>query len=189
MGIRCFVALELPDDLKRNIHDQTTELRATSRAVKWVSEQNLHITLKFLGNTDEAQISGIEAALIQAASAHKRFTVSFEGLGAFPDHKRPRVFWIGERGAEPLVKLQKDVETALAALGFAPEERAFKPHLTIGRAKDIRPIDARKLADYMEKSPSAKYGEMVVSGICLMKSDLRPQGPIYTRLASAQLAQ
>jgi len=189
MGIRCFVALELPDDLKRNIHDQTAELRAISRSVKWVSQQNLHITLKFLGDTDEAMLGGIEAALKQAAGSHKQFSISFEGLGAFPNLKRPRVFWIGERGAEPLVRLQKDVEASLAALGFEPEERAFRPHLTIGRAKDIRPIEARKLADYMEKSPPAQYGEMVVSGICLMRSDLRPQGPIYTRLVSSQLAQ
>lgn len=189
MGLRCFIALELPDELRRAIFDQTSGLRAISRSVKWVSQQNLHITLKFLGNTDEAMIGKVEEAINSAASSHRQFTVSFEGTGAFPTLRRPRVFWIGEKGAEPLVALQRDIESALEALEFESDERAFKPHLTIGRAKEIRPIEARKLADYMEKGPPTKYGEMVVSSISLMKSDLRPQGPIYTRLATARLTQ
>jgi len=135
MSVRCFVAIELSDELKREIAARTEALRKSGADAKWVRAGNLHLTLKFLGGVPEDKLPEIEAALTKAVSGHAGFTMKLKDVGVFPDRKRPRVVWVGIEDSDALAAVQKGVEAAMADVGFKPEDRPFSPHLTIGRLK------------------------------------------------------
>jgi len=185
MGLRCFVAIELPAALKETIGELTRGLRASCRNVKWVPPGNLHLTLKFLGDTEESLIPEIREKLREAASSHQPFSIAFRGAGAFPDLRRPRVVWAGVQDSQAVVYLQQDVEKALSSLGFAPEVRPFSPHLTLGRVKS--PGHTGLLKRGIEALGDAEFGSARVGSISLMKSDLKPSGAEYERLFEAAL--
>lgn len=185
MGLRCFVAIELPAELKETIGERTGGLRASCRGVKWVPPKNLHLTLKFLGYTAESLIPEIQEMLREAASAHRAFGIVFRGAGVFPDLRRPRVVWVGVEDSHAIIALQRDVEQSLSALGFAPEGRPYSPHLTLGRVKSPQHMGALKKE--IEALKDAGFGSMEVDGISLMKSDLKPSGAEHERLFRAVL--
>ncbi len=178
--IRTFVAVGLPEAVRLGLSSLMRNLGSAARGVRWTRPENLHFTLAFLGELEPGRVASAQEAGLEAAQACKPFSLGFGGLGAFPPHGRPRVIWIGlSQGAAELTDLQARLAQALRQRGFAPEERTFVPHLTLGRVAD----DAR-LAD-----PAVLLGRDVppleavaVDRILVMRSQLTPAGAVYTEL-------
>jgi 2'-5' RNA ligase len=148
--------------------------------VRWVGSDNFHLTLKFLGNIDESQIEPIGAALIEALRPFPRLTINVKGLGVFPNPKRPRVLWVGLVGSR-LALLQSKVESALTPLGFAPDEKIFTPHLTIGRWRQGARAE-RNLESELGKWCDHEFGTTSMQEVILFQSELKPAGANYHRL-------
>lgn len=184
--IRTFVAINLPGDLKVVIGRFIDSLRGEVRGVKWVKDANLHLTLKFLGDVDRQLLPEVTAALDGAMAGLRAVSVSLQGAGVFPPRGRPRVVWLDmAAGAEGLALLQRRCEEALASLGFPQEDRPFTPHLTVGRAKDLR--DPRPLVSALDAVKGRKWGDFVADRVHLMRSELFPTGPTYSILHEVRL--
>jgi len=185
-SIRTFIAVEIPDEARDVISSVISELRGFCSGVRWVPPENLHLTLKFLGNLNPERLSALRSALGGALVGARAFGITLSGIGAFPDLRRPRVFWIGVGdGREDFEELYNRVEDALSGEGFPREGRRFSPHLTIGRVKSPKGLGgaASKIADIT--FPPQKF---IVDEVVLMRSDLKPSGPIYTPLERYGLA-
>jgi 2'-5' RNA ligase len=184
-GIRAFVAVLLPAEVRRRLGAVVDQLRPRAARVSWVAEANLHLTLRFLGAVDEAVLGRVREAVEVAAAASAPFTLGVGGLGGFPRDRTPRVVWAGVvAGAEALSALHGRLETALAARGVPPEARAFHGHVTLGRARD--PRGTPELAAALTGAPVA-FGELLVDAVHLMRSELDPQGARYSVLARCPL--
>jgi 2'-5' RNA ligase len=183
--VRTFIAIELEAPVRDAISHLIEQLRGVGADVRWVPSQNLHLTLKFLGNVDDRRIDSVTEGVRDASSDIERFELTLSGVGAFPSLNRPRVIWVGlHSGAEAIREITRRIETVLEGKGFKREEREFSPHLTIGRVSSLRGVQSLvACVDRMSFVGPA----MVVDRIAIMKSDLRPTGPIYTRLAVVQL--
>jgi 2'-5' RNA ligase len=189
--LRAFIALEFPESLQSAIHRQTARLReaAGSSAARWVRPQNLHLTLKFLGDVPASNIEFINQALAVEAAKVRCFHLKVGGLGAFPSMKRARVVWVGIQGPAELAALQQSIEKATARLGYAAEERPFSPHLTIARIRQSASIaEQQQLRQALESTQLGSIGQTEVRAVTLMKSDLQPGGSVYTPLYSADLS-
>lgn len=182
MGLRCFISIELDEPVKKSITEATALLKTGKVDVNWVAEEKLHLTLKFLGDTDEGLISRIKGELVRVSSAHTAFNIKVYGAGVLPDIKRPRVIFIGldikVDLADSLKRLQGDIEEAMAGLGFKKEDRLFHPHLTIGRVKS--PKGKEQLLKMIETLKDRDFGIIYVKKISLMKSELKQKGAQYT---------
>jgi 2'-5' RNA ligase len=187
--IRSFIALELPGDVKETVALIIKRLRpAQHRYVKWVSPEGTHMTIKFLGNIYSSQIPQITGIMKTAAGKVPPLNLRLGGLGMFPNEQRPRVIWVALEGnTEPLATMQREIEQALAPMGFAPENRAFTPHLTLGRVRDNASPDERREIGSVVKEKKIDYeASFTLRELSLMKSTLTPTGAIYNRLDSAQ---
>ena len=181
-AIRAFVAVPLPEEVRARLGEEVARLRPRAPGVAWVSPSNLHLTLKFLGAVESAQIQSVQAALAGVVSAHAPFQLAFHGLGAFPTVARPRVVWAGVGdGVEAAQRLAGAVERALGALGFEPDGRAFSAHVTLGRVRVPRLNSG--LAEALEAGRAQAFGAMLVDRLALVQSELSPQGARYTELA------
>ncbi len=180
MGLRCFVAVELPEKLKNEIVARTEGLRKSGTDARWIKAENLHLTLKFLGDTPEDVLTAVKESLEKAVKDHVKFKLRLSGAGVFPDRKRPRVVWVGLEDSDRLVALQSAVEEALAELGFETEKRPFSPHLTIGRLKSPRRRDF--LLRELDAISGEEFGKVEVAEISIMKSVLKSSGAEYSRL-------
>lgn len=184
--IRAFVAANLNPDLQVALAMVQDRLRATRADVGWVRPENLHLTLKFLGQVEEERIGAIRDAIAAAAAGSGPVRLVFQGLGAFPNPRAARVVWIGlSHGAEVLAALQAGIEAALESLGFGREARPFTAHLTLGRVRG--PARREQLARALAEAPTEALGEMVLDRIELMKSDLSAGGARYSILQSFPL--
>jgi len=184
--MRTFVAIELPKEFTSRIDQLQNNLRKTKADVSWVKPQNVHITLKFLGEVKEEKIEEVYRATEQSVNGIRKFQVNLQGLGGFPNLKRPRVIWIGvEKGKEILAELYPKVEEQFFKIGFAKENRDFTPHLTIGRVKFPKSLES--LATEINKT-SFETQEFEVQEVVVMKSTLHPAGSIYTPLKKVLLS-
>ena len=186
--IRSFIALELPDNVKETVALIIKRLRpAQHRYVKWVAPEGTHLTIKFLGNIYQSQIPQITGIMKTAAAKVPPLNLRLGGLGMFPNEQRPRVIWVALEGnTEPLAAMQREIEQALAPMGFAPENRAFTPHLTLGRVRDNASPDDRKEIAVVVKEKKIDYeANFTLRELSLMKSTLTPTGAIYNRIESA----
>lgn len=184
--IRAFIAVDIPHEVKEKFSEAQGRLRRAGADVRWVQPHNAHVTLQFLGDTPVEKVEGIKAALGRVAASHHAFEVAIEGLGVFPNPRRPRVVWIGvSRGASELAALQRSVGEEIRRLGFQPEERAFSPHITLGRVK--LPKNTDKLASLLEKENAFQAGHFVATEVRLIRSVLSSEGPTYTTLFSAAM--
>ena len=179
--IRTFIAVHLR--ATRPLRDILDHLRALGRPVRTVSPDNLHVTLKFLGDTDPSAVSEISSIVRATARTAEPFELRVLGLGVFPDLNRPKVVWAGLENAEVLVRLASDLETAAEPLGFPPEGRAFRPHLTLARVRGRAP---RELASFLSTHDSRNFGIVQVNSVELYQSELGPKGSTYTSLFSAE---
>jgi len=191
--MRLFIALNLDENLRRAIAEAQERLRASGADVKWVVPESIHITLKFLGWVDDARVPEVMEALAAALDGAAGFRLSLEGIGSFPTPTAPRVVWVGVKdGGEHLAALAERIEAAMGPLGFEREARAFSPHVTIGRCKSAQGREG--LVAAMRGERDRQFGEMEARCVDLMRSDLRPTGPIYTsqrafRLTGAEAGQ
>lgn len=161
-------------------------LRPAARDVAWVAVGNLHLTLKFLGAVPQTRIDSVAGALTDAGREVSPFEARIHGLGAFPSAGRPRVVWAGVTdGASQMTELARRVDAALAALGFAPDDRPFSPHVTLGRVR--RPGRDPALTDALERATAREFGRVPVPSVSLMRSELGPRGARYTELATVRL--
>ena len=188
---RTFIAILLTSEARDAVTAEVERLRPRSRAVAWVPRENLHLTLRFLGEQAEERLTDARAALETAAAGGEPFTVGLHGLGAFPGLERPRILWIGiAEGALAVRGLQARLEAGLAERGFPPESRPWHPHLTVGRVFDDRrwrreATPALRLA--VAQAGSRPVARLLITAISLMKSDLGTGGARYTALAACPL--
>ncbi|MCI0514583.1 RNA 2',3'-cyclic phosphodiesterase [candidate division KSB1 bacterium] len=183
--IRTFIAIELPESIQAGIGKLQAELKRMQAAVSWVKYQNIHLTLKFLGDVAADQIPAIIQSVARAAQTVPGFKISVQGAGFFPNAKRPRVFWVGcEATAGYLAPLHQALEQELLALNFEKEDRPFSPHLTIGRVKG-----EFKVNTVVRKIQATEFlgGEFAVTELVIMQSQLHPSGSIYTPLGKVPL--
>ena len=185
--IRCFIAIELPEETLQKLAAIQQQLIRSRSGVRWVKPGSIHLTLKFLGNILPAQVDDIAAATAQLVRDEPPLTLCAADLGAFPGYRKPRVIWVGLQGeVERLANIQANLEKALEPLGFAPEGRGFRPHLTIGRVKDRHRLQS--LIEAISTLELPKFNSFDAEEIILYKSDLRPTGAIYTKLHRMPLA-
>ncbi len=179
--MRCFIAVTIPEPVKKAIGEVADVLRKSGADVKWVAAENIHITLKFLGSTDEEIIEDIKDALAARVSSYRPFYIRISGAGYFPPGRRPRVVWIGLGDSGVLEDLQRDVEGEMTRFGYPGEDRPFSPHLTIGRVRSDKRMTEllKRLDEFREKD----FAEIEIKGITLMKSELKPAGAEYFSLA------
>lgn len=183
--MRLFVAIEIPQEIHNVLVGFVAQLRALAPKVKWVRTENLHITLKFLGHTDNAKLSAIENTL-RTIRNEQPATLEFHGLGFFPNEKRPRVFWAGINPSSNLKAIAADIDHAAHKLGFPLEDRPFTPHLTLARFG--QPGMQPKLAAAIAENDSRDFGSMTARQFHLIESKLEPTGAEYTTLRSFTFA-
>jgi 2'-5' RNA ligase len=187
--IRCFIAIELPEEVKAGLTRLQAKLKASQLRVKWVDPYGIHLTLKFLGNVDADRLSQITGAIKEAAQGVSPFHLEIKGLGIFPNLRRVQVAWVGISGeVDKLLQLQKRLESNLAGLGFAPEPRAFTPHLTLARVRDqASPDERQRLGQLISDTKFEADYSFPVRAISLMRSQLTREGAIYSQISSVEL--
>lgn len=179
--------MPLTDELRQTAGQIQEELKRAAAGVKWVEPKNLHVTLKFLGETHESLIPGITEAMHKAVRSQPPFRVIVKGVGAFPSVRRPRVIWLGiGEGADTLSAIAERIEEELAELGFEPEGRPFRAHITLGRLRTPRRIEP--LTAELELMGARECGGMSCDRVVLMRSELSRSGPTYTALETVTLS-
>jgi 2'-5' RNA ligase len=181
--MRLFIALPLPTEIEEMLGAIIFALKQKRGRIKWVASKNIHLTAKFLGETEDSKIDKIKASITDLISDFPPARCTIDTLGGFPNLNRPRVIWAGLSGQIDILReISTATEDKMAHLGFEKENRQFKPHLTLGRVKDNRNI--RDLVEYI-KEYQINPAEFAFDRLVLFKSVLTPQGPIYTRLHEA----
>ncbi len=179
--MRLFIAIAIPDEIRSAFAAFLKDFRDIAPKVKWVRAENLHVTLKFLGNTDIAKLEQIESAL-KAIRNSQPVTLEFHGLGFFPGEKRPRVLWAGLDSSANLGPLAADIDRGMHQLGFPPEDRLFTPHLTLARFNP--PGLPPKLSQAVMQHASRRLGSFIAREFHLIESKLKSTGAEYTTVQS-----
>jgi 2'-5' RNA ligase len=187
--LRAFIAVELPLEIRKTVCAATSKLRNEIGAlVRWVPIENMHLTLKFLGDVSPSNVELLSEMLRAEMDLFNCFELRLNGLGSFPNLKRPRVLYIGIQAPAALEALQRGIESASSRLGYGSEERGFSPHLTIGRVKqNVIATEQQAIRHALEDTKIDSLGTARVNSVELFKSDLKPTGSVYTRLYSASL--
>jgi len=181
--IRGFIAIEIDETSK--IIDFNNEIKKTEANIKLVESNNMHLTLKFLGDINEESIEKIEEKIKESVEGIKPFNIELIGTGVFPNKNYIKVIWIGIEKGEKLITIAQKIDERLVNLGFKKEKRKFSPHLTIGRVKSAK--DKKKIIQIVEKYNNILFSENIVDTIKLIKSELTPEGPIYSTLKEIKL--
>ena len=179
--MRLFVALEIPAEVRANLAELIRQLRAVAPQAKWVRAENLHITLKFIGEVPVEKLDPIRGALSKARS-DSLAKLEFRGLGFFPSEKSPRVFWAGIKASANLKTLASEIESVLDKAGIPREQRTFSPHLTLAR------FESRKLPEKLraaiQENSGREFGAFETKQFHLIESKLKPSGAEYTTVQS-----
>src|SRR6266498_623193 len=187
--LRAFIAVEIPLAIRQTICNTISDLRnSTGSLVRWVPLENMHLTLKFLGDTSPTNVDMLSQMIRAEADLFHCFDLLLSGIGSFPSLKRPRVIYIGVQAPVALETLQRGIESASHRLGYESEERGFSPHLTIGRVKqNVAGTEQQTIRRALEETKIDSLGSARVDSVHLYKSDLQPTGSVYTRLFTAPL--
>jgi 2'-5' RNA ligase len=188
--IRAFIAIEMSSEIQNGLDELSSQLKGQLQGVpvRWVPVKNIHLTMKFLGNVSPANIEVMKRILQVEASKHEMFEISVGELGAFPSIRRPRVAWVKVQAPTELSALQRGIEDETSRLGYSPEKREFKPHLTLGRiSRNTNSANVRRFSEVLESYKVGYIGAMCVRPIQLYRSDLKPSGAEYTCLSNAPL--
>ena len=195
--LRVFIAVETPLPIRQAIFVQTESLRgALGDLVRWAPVENMHLTLKFIGDVSPANVELLSQMLTAETMGCAPFRMQIGGLGSFPTlrhgsgqaSRRARVIWVGIQAPAALASLQRGIQSAAARLGYESETRPFSPHLTIGRVRQqVRASDQQRVRAALEQTQVGDLGAAAVTAVHLFKSDLKPSGAEYTCLFSAQL--
>jgi len=185
--LRTFIAIELSTDIRDALAQAQVSLKYAGADVKWIAKNNIHLTLKFLGEISEEKSKEIAAALDNIAKETKPFEISLKDLGAFPTIEHPRVIWVGlDKGAKESTELAKKIDTSLSKLGFQEESRPFAAHLTIGRVRSG--LNRGALVEKMSSFQLSAISCQPIKSMALIKSTLTPHGAIYSKLHETKLA-
>jgi RNA 2',3'-cyclic 3'-phosphodiesterase len=179
--VRLFVTLEIPSTVRENLAEFVKQLRALAPGPRWVRPENLHVTLKFIGEVLPEKLGAIRAALA-AVCSDQAVTIDFHGVGFFPDEKKPRVFWVGMNTSPNLKALALDIDHAMHKLAIPPERRRYLPHLTVARFQPPR-LPA-KLCVAIQENATREFGSLRTDQFHLIESKLKPSGAEYTTLES-----
>lgn len=183
MPFRAFIAVDVPAGPA--LEAVVQELRTSGAALKLVDVRGLHLTLKFLGDTEEGLLPEIMGTLQGAAAGLAPFRIRLHGMGAFPNLSRMNVVWVGVRDAEPLVRVAGTLDERLEALGFPREGRAWSPHATLARVKGGRNLD--RVRQILRAHEDDAFEDHIVSRIVLKRSVLRPSGAEYSEVDATEL--
>lgn len=189
-NIRTFIAVDLPPQLLQRIQLLLQELKPLAKpgTVRWVPPQNMHLTLKFLGDATPEQLDQVKKAVQEQCRYFPPFEVSARGLGGFPSIAHARVLWMGLTNPPGLKELQRAIDNTTAELGFPGENRPFSPHLTLGRVADSATSrDLERVVSYFFNQQSTDFGTFIVNAVHVDRSDLQPGGARYTRLSTSDL--
>ena len=188
--VRAFVSINIDRPILKELRtfQQTLEDGVPKDSIRWSSPEQLHLTLKFLGNVAASALTEVQDALAQIIEPRRVLHLSAEGLGGFPNLRNPRVVWVGVKGdVEPLLQLQAQIEKVTAPWSQKEENRAFHPHLTLGRVREKAFRHTRRIGEFLQGVEQPEFGRWRVLEIHLMRSQLSPKGSTYTVLADLPL--
>jgi len=181
--IRAFIAIDLPTQILEQIQQlQEFLLPITNSLIRWTKPENIHLTLKFLGEFEKQKLNEVQNVIREIATTEVSFTLFIKGYGVFPNLEQPRIVWVGIDECVPLKTLVRRLEENLRPLGFKPENRPYKPHLTIGRVKQDYSLQKNLKLTGILCTAKTITGSFSVEEIALYRSDLKPGGPVYSRL-------
>lgn len=183
--MRLFIAIEIPEEIRAAYSALLKEFRAISPQAKWVRAENLHVTLKFLGETSPEKLEALRKVL-PVVQLPEPVRLEFRGLGFFPSEKRLRVFWAGVEASANLKTLAADIDRATHQLGFPLEERPFTPHLTLARFNS--PGVALKLQEAIRAKNAGSFGSLTAFHFHLIESKLKPAGAEYTTVQTVRFS-
>ena len=188
--LRTFICIELSSEMRHKLGELIVQLSraAPELAVRWDKADKIHLTLKFLGDARLDDVARIGEALVNATRDVKKFSFTLDGLGCFPNLKQPRVVWVGVKDSAALIEMQNRIETHIVPLDFPKEDRAFSPHITLGRVRrEASRAEAASVGEAVRARANQTFGIESVSRVILMKSDLQRGGSIYTQLFTVNL--
>lgn len=187
---RAFIAIDMPPPIRQKIEEVSTffQTQAPPGALKWVSAENVHLTLEFLGELPETTINQIKTTLRDTFITFPDFELTIHGLGMYPNTKQPRVVWLGITGGKPLNQLHAHLLQALESIHILPDSKPFSPHLTLARARrGITKTEAQEIGSSFSQFKVGTIGTFGVGAIVLYQSQLTPKGPLYTPLLTLPL--
>jgi 2'-5' RNA ligase len=189
--MRCFIAIDIDDKIRKAIADLQKQIASKVNVkkgdLKWVEPNNIHLTLKFLGEISDERLAEVGEIAKTVASAHNKFTLDIESVGSFGG-RSAKIVWVGAgKGTNELLALQKDLDDLLAQAGYPKEEREFSAHLTLCRVN--HPMAGLKMSEAIAQFSHLKLGSIAAESLCVYQSQLTPQGPIYTMMGDYKLAQ
>jgi len=185
--IRTFVAIPLSDEVSRKAIRLIEKLRHPGDGIKWVPTDNLHLTLKFLGEVDNTEVPAVCNVIQDVCGDREPFELHFAGTGGFPSLDRPRVLYAGiEDQTGSLTEIVSELDLGYADLGFKPESRDYTPHLTLGRAKGGRGLASEDLIERLQKEEQLELGQMVVDTVHVIASFLDKKGPTYQVMGTVE---
>jgi len=186
--MRVFVAVALDAALREAVAGLPPLLNSAAASFRWVSAQNLHFTLKFLGEVEEGRVARVTGAAREVAGRATPFPITLGGMGAFPSSKRPQVVWVGvKQGADRLAELARDLDVTLRRVKFPRDGRPFRPHLTIARAKHSGAVP--DLSGLLGNLRGVVVGTQAVDALLVMESTLNPGGSIYRPVEEVRLGE
>jgi len=183
--LRSFIAIELDETVKSALAELQQEFKEYRADVKWVKPDNIHLTLKFLGNIKEESAEKIIKIMEKVCGQYNPFNLNIKGVGMFPNLRAPRVLWIGIENKEVIKPLQKEIDYGMESIGFQRDNKNFKPHLTLCRFRSS--IGKNGLLQAVKPHERDSLGTITVKYITFMRSDLNPAGAQYTKIAEVPL--
>lgn len=188
--MRTFVAIDFSAEIREKIGEIINYFKTQTPdyALKWVEPQNLHMTIKFLGEVSEGHLQAIKDVLADNLKGKSAFEIEVTGMGMYPSTQKPRVIWLGIEGSEPLKDIHKSLDLALQKVSIPPDKRGLSPHLTIGRVrKNVETLIVQDIGKTLSQFKIDSLGKYTIDKIVLYKSTLTPKGPIYDPLLSIPL--
>ena len=191
--VRTFVAIPIPAEIRRRLVEVEQDLMPAKAGVKWVPEDNFHVTLKFLGYVEPERLEAVARGVEAAVRGIGPFEVELAEVGAFPKITRPSVVWVGvTRGGQEMISLADRIDREMAKIGFERENRPFSPHITVGRVKSPKnrgwpPENLSGLRELIERHQNREVGSFGVEQVNIMRSELRITGPIYSVISDFKL--
>jgi RNA 2',3'-cyclic 3'-phosphodiesterase len=187
--IRAFIAIALPGPVQQKLDEVAHSLKnEQTQAVRWVAGKNIHLTLKFLGEVENKKIEAISQVIQVETLRVNSFEMSAGGIGTFPNLRRPRVIWVGVQAPPVLSELAHAIDLGTQLLGFPGEERAFSPHLTLGRvSQNASALEVQAIAQVLSAARIGDLGSFIVGQVTLFRSDLQPSGAVYLPLFTSSL--
>ncbi len=186
--VRAFIAIDLPPNLQDRLSQLSNALKKEMGDVpiRWVATENMHLTMKFLGDVSLKNLDVLTNILIREAAVREPMVISLGGVGAFPKMRRPRIIWAGMKAPPELASLQRGIDKQTARVGYAREQRPFSPHITMGRvSRNATPDHVRIIGDVLNTQNIGFLGVARVREVHLFRSDLQSGGVVYSRLFSA----